>query len=420
MISPCSYRSISRLAPWLGDAALSFLKKLSDEKFTYLDELISEQPEALRERLRNVIEYILDSSYGFHPLAAHRVLGIKHSSRLGTMVIFDNGEDYSEVAFKSMLRSACGYLGRTSLAGSRGVGVCVLKGTQEYKVPLAEVKARGFWKAMAGLQGSLPLPMGLDESDTPLVVDLANLDLLVDISADYSGMRDFMDTIVLDLVQTRRPGDVRFLSVDGTSWAMCSLKCSNVVHPDYVIGATHDSVDFSGDANMILHWCVQAKRQLDDFRTELEVRKRLFEDCQAENFELYKLKSKRMLSHWVLCIAGLSTDEVKRENPAYEAYDNIVVETENLMFNKKLSKYGMHIVHFTNPWMDDEKRLLLHADMNDGRSVGVAVTYGYNFDVSDSYKMIASDAAMRVGGGRCVYRSPLGEIVDYCQSVRKI
>jgi len=426
-ITPCSYRRISRVAPWLGESVLSFLKNLSDEKFAYLDGVIEKAPEEIRGCLRDRIYQILDATYEYHPIAAHRVLGVRHSKRLGTVVILDNGDDYSETEFKYMLRNVfgedSGFTVRAPM-GWRGVGVQVIDGAGckcfglFHGVRLDEVKARSIWQLEVGMDSMLPLMMGFGEFDAPFIVNLAELSLCVVVAADLAALENFVNTVVLDLVKVRKSRDIKFLAVDGSMGVMSWLYRSELVPDDYIVGEEGEAlyVDSANDAAKIKRWCAHAKRQLDRFRNELEVRRRLFKEFGVDCVSSYEIYSKRSLAHWVLCLANLPVEAVKYESPAYEVYNDVVSEAHELMFSDESAKYGMHIIYFTFSRIDEETQRQLHWMMYGGKGIGIAVTYG-QFTPADSVALIGCDDATRVCNGHCIYRSPLGEITDYCPAV---
>lgn len=402
-----------------GERAPAYLSELHRKKFSYLYELFEQQPEAIRNDLNIEVCRILNSVYDSHPFAAHRVLQIRHSERLGTFAVLETGPDCSDVVLEHMLK-AHGCKVRARVPGWGGVGVQVLEGNRQYQVPISEVKSHGFWQLSVDLDWTLPLPMGLNDFGEPHVVDLDALSCLVNISADRAGMTDFAGTIVTDLAKSRKPDDVRFLTVDGSNWVLNAFWLPFVVPCDYLLGEQGPGCDLEfANSREILGWCLHATRQLGLFKCELEERKRLFAGCKAKDFEDYKWKSKCSLPHWVLCIASLPAEAVEYGDPAYAAYQQVLDEVHEFIITGDLREYGMHVVYFTYSNIDALMLQLLHGQMDSTASIGIAVTYG-NFTVADSYAMIGSPDATRVGGGRCIYRSPLGEITDYCASVSEV
>lgn len=417
-ITPYTSPRLRQEAPWLGERALAYLSELHRKKFSYLYELFEQQPEAIRNDLNIEVCRILNSVYDSHPFAAHRVLQIRHSERLGTFAVLETGPDCSDVALEHMLK-AHGYKVRARVAGWGGVGVQVLEGNRQYQVPISEVKSHGFWQLSVDLDWTLPLPMGMDDTDRPFVLDLSELNCLVNISADRAGMTDFIDPIVIDLAKSRKPTDVRFLTVDSTDWVLSWLWHEKRMPRTYMLGEKSPKVEFDGDANEIVRWCAHAKRQLDLFKNELATRERLFVELGAEDFSDYRNKAKHPVPHWVLCIAYLPFDGVGLGSAAYEAYQEVLTAAHEFMLSDSISRYGMHVIYSTYSSIDADTQLYLLSRMDEAAGIGVAVTYG-NFDIADSYKMIGSPDATRVGGGRCVYRTPVGEIIDYCTSVAEV
>lgn len=414
-ISPYTHQRFSRGAPWLGEETLAYLKELQEGKFYYLEELIGQQPQECRDEIRDGIYRILGSWQGGRPIAAYRVNAIRRSKRLGTTVILDSGDECSEIALEHMLKSI-GFQARARFGGVSGVGVRIIEGSRQFQVPMSEVKAHPKWEAQVSLPWSLPLPMGMDDTDRPFVLDLSELNCLVNISADRAGMTDFIDPIVIDLAKSRKPTDVRFLTVDSTDWVLSWLWHEKRMPRTYMLGEKSPKVEFDGDANEIVRWCAHAKRQLDLFKNELATRERLFVELGAEDFSDYRNKAKHPVPHWVLCIAYLPFDGVGLGSAAYEAYQEVLTAAHEFMLSDSISRYGMHVIYSTYSSIDADTQLYLLSRMDEAAGIGVAVTYG-NFDIADSYKMIGSPDATRVGGGRCVYRTPVGEIIDYCTSV---
>ena len=416
MMPPSAVHRLSEGAPWLGEKGLAYLKELHEEKFGYIDGLLERLPEDARGVAKDGIWEVLNASYDFTYFAALKLLYVRYSKRLGALAVFDSTEDYGDVALCGMMKSALnGFEIRCAIEGSRGVGVRVVKGTGDFKVPIGEITSSIDWKVGSGIEGSLPLPMGESESGIRFVVDLAKLNGLVVFSSDLGGMTDFVSPVLVGLIRARTPQQVKVVTVDGSNWALDRLVDGRSVRSDYVIGSASPGVsDFSGDAAKVEVWCRHAESQIALVRNEIESRRRLLSATGCESAAQFRSKVKTDLPDWICCIAALPT-KLNLSDPWYKTYCDVQSKVWDLMY-EDIADLGIHFVYLTYAHPDPDTSLLLHTRLNEGGRVGAAVVYG-NFDIADSFSMIGTGDAVRVGGGRCVYRTPVGEIVDYCTSV---
>lgn len=415
LIAPNDHAVIAEGASWLGEPVLEYLAALIRQKYEHLDGLLEVVPAGLRVNVHRELFDLLGKSEGGHRFSECTIGEVRFSKRMGTLIVLDSTADMSETAFAHGLRRALAGRKRIAVLGNlscaRGCGIWIKNGSNRFKCTMEDVIRDPLWSACARRAMDLPMPLGMGFSDEAYIVDLGRLDVLVVVSADLSGISDFIYPVFKALPFVRNSCQVRFLGIDMTDFALNPLWNEAVVPRQFVAGARLGAVGRDGDSRTVSNWVDGALSLLSEFERELEERRRVFEAVGGENFNLSGVNNRKGFPHLVCCIAGLSWT-VEWGRPACGNFRKLLAKVRKLAC-ENLSRYGMHIVFLSCSEMDPDLLRTLQCRMWDGDRVEMLVVYG-NYDLSDSYALLGNDAARRVCSGLAVHKSSRGDVSYYC------
>lgn len=397
---------------FLSEEAVANFNKMYREKFGDWDALLRTVPasnhDTVLHGLRNFFDFITKDNPFINRL---KVLDIRYAHWLGTLIVFDVPQELSVTAFARKLSKIFDgeYIGVVGpVPHSRGVGVRIYNADKDWKVWPTDIFNNPWLKCYEGGL-SLPMPLGLDDSDNPFVIDLTELNTLVFVSGDTEEMGQFAFPQLDYLISRKSPLEVKFMFLKGQATFLLSGLANRL--REYRIGSQEPPLLYTERAEEVEKWCAYAMAQLAAFENELKTRERLFKASGCETFDEFRAKTHEILPRWVCCISALPA-EVRG---ASDKYEEVISAMCSLVYSD-LARFGMHLIFITFRRFNLDLQLAFHNGLNDGNGLGMVVMPWGTLNTSDSYALIGGPEACRVGWhrGLSIYKSPLGEVHEFC------
>ena len=218
------------------------------------------------------------------------------------------------------------------IPGKNTVGVEV-PNTERQIVRLREVMEEANGKAQ---QMRIPIYLGKDVSGNPMVVDLASLPHLLIAGRTGTGKSVCLNSIIISMLMTRRPDEVRMLMIDPKMVELSPYKClPHLMHP---------VVTDMRKAEAILAWAVE----------KMEERYQLLARAGVRHISVYNQLGREELMERLQPV----DDEERRQIPTHIPYIVIVadeladlmmtsakeVETHIIRLAQKSRAVGIHLV----------------------------------------------------------------------------
>lgn len=171
-------------------------------------------------------------------------------------------------------------------------------------------------------KSKLPLFLGKDSEGRPLVYDLAEMPHLLIAGSTGTGKSVCMNTIILSILMTRRPDEVKMVMIDPKMAEMSEYgKVPHLMHP---------VVTDMKKAEAILAWAVEKMEERYEYLSKARVRN-LASYNELSSEEIYRR-------------CGIATEEERKQIPTHMPYVVILIdEMADLMMQMKKEVEG-HII----------------------------------------------------------------------------
>ena len=295
-----------------------------------------------------------------------------------------------------------------SLPGSSNIGIGLRRSYDDDAVPsLTEMMDSDVYKDLSGNPNSVPIVLGINHMNKPLVVDLSNHDNMVVIGGDTLDQSYTAEVVVNGLLCGRSPYDLQLTVLDGRD--SCPIVRGYADMP-----YSKNSLSTPPTDKNLVSWCKRAISILDEAERDCAMRRKIIEgdDYEYSNIESYNRGTGRNLARRVVMMANFPHAAFNASDRAKEAVEHLRVRVRDFIELEK-SDVGVHFVlwDFGNFWDSNDIDMGLVDSLLTvkGKTHFVAYT---RFDELGSLLNFAGgrEACGDNDLGPLVYRSPEGDI----------
>ena len=294
-----------------------------------------------------------------------------------------------------------------SLPGTSNIGIGLRRSYDDKAVPsLTEMVNSDAYKELSGNPNAVPIVLGIDHMNMPLVVNLADSDNMVIVGSDTYDQSYTAEVVIKGLMFGRSPYDLQMTVLDGRD------SCS-IVRGYADLPYSKNSLSSPPTDKNLISWCERAISILDEVKRDCAVRRKIIEGDNYEhiNIESYNKGTVSSLAHRIVMMANFP-HTFNVSDCAKEAVEHLRVRVRDFIELEK-SDVGVHFVlwDFGNFWDSNDVDMGLVDSLLTvkGKTQFVAYT---RFDELGSLLNFAGgrEACGDNDLGPLVYRSPEGDI----------
>lgn len=143
---------------------------------------------------------------------------------------------------------------------------------------------------------ALPIALGLDINNKPVIVDLAKMPHLLVAGATGQGKSIFLNTLIISLIYSKRSEDIKFLLIDPK---MVEFSLYNCLKDSYLLS-------MEGGGEGVITDCRESIIALNSLATEMNYRFELLKNTGCRNIEEYNRRTHSKLPYIVVVVDELA------------------------------------------------------------------------------------------------------------------
>ena len=304
---------------------------------------------------------------------------------------------------------ACGYptvvkvMDSLPETSSIGIGIHRSHGDDTEPSLTAMVDSDEYKKLIAN-SNAVPIVLGIDHMNKPLVIDMSDGDNMVIIGSDTLDQSYTTEVIVNGLIYGRSPYDLQLTVLDAREHAPQSLGwCAGYPY-------SRNSISNPPTNRNLGSWCKRATAIFEEIKHDCSVRRRMIVAAGCSNIEEYNTISGRNLPRRVVLMAnfpGRSNDASIDSRTAIDSFKESVVS----FIGSNKADVGVHFIlwNFAANWADLDDASLVEALMY-AKDNTHFIAYTRFDEIGSCLNFAGGHEACYNNFAPLVYRSPDGNI----------